>query len=95
MILAFSEFAKLKESTKSKRLMLTSFRRELLLVYGAMVFADTRENVDERSPRFFCITQTRHLFSTSTLNAQVYTDESQDVGGALTKENHSIWDDEW
>lgn len=39
--------------------------------------------------------QTRHLFSTSTLNAQVYTDESQDVGGALTKENHSIWDDEW
>lgn len=39
--------------------------------------------------------QTRHLFSTSTLNAKVYTDESQDVGNALTKESNNIWDEEW
>jgi len=50
------------------------------------------------APKMIQVTlQTRHLFSTSTINAKVYTDESQDVGNALVKESSSrnIWDEEW
>ena len=41
--------------------------------------------------------QTNDLISESTTGQDVYTDDPQDPGGALTKEilHHSIWDDKW
>lgn len=40
---------------------------------------------------------TKHLVSASTINENIYNDDPQDPGNALTKENsnHSIWDNEW
>ena len=40
---------------------------------------------------------TRHLVSASTTNENIYNDDPQDPGNALTKENQnfSIWDNEW
>ena len=39
----------------------------------------------------------KHLVSASTINQNIYNDDPQDPGNALTKENsdHSIWDNEW
>lgn len=39
--------------------------------------------------------RTKHLISTSTTDQDVYTDDPQNPGGALVKDKHSIWDDEW
>ena len=39
---------------------------------------------------------TECLLSASTLNENIYTDDPQDPGNALTKESsHSVWDSEW
>lgn len=41
---------------------------------------------------------TKHLISASTTEQNVYTDDPQNPGNALIKENHSshnIWDNEW
>ena len=40
---------------------------------------------------------TRHLISVSQVTQNVYTDDAQDVSGAMVNENTSqnIWDDEW
>ncbi|MBR4129740.1 MAG: hypothetical protein IKU02_02320 [Bacteroidaceae bacterium] len=40
---------------------------------------------------------TKHLVSESTTSQDVWTDDPQDPGGALTKEihNRNLWDDEW
>lgn len=39
--------------------------------------------------------RTKYLISTSTTDQGVYTDDPQNPGGALVKDKHSIWDDEW
>ena len=52
-ILAFRNFAKIKEASRVK-VEHSRHWRGLLLVYDAMVFGDTSESVDEViSPRFF------------------------------------------
>lgn len=40
---------------------------------------------------------TKHMVSASTTNENIYNDDPQDPGNALTKENndHSIRDNEW
>jgi len=39
--------------------------------------------------------QLQHLLSTSTIELNTYTDDPQNVSNALTKEKHTLWDDEW
>ena len=54
--------------------MLTSVRRGLLLVYGAMVFGDTSVNVDEvTSPRFFYVLIKRITINLKHINHEKIT----------------------
>lgn len=48
------------------------------------------------TPRMILVMlQSRHLFSTSTIELNTYIDDPQNVNNALTKEKHTLWDDEW
>ena len=41
------------------------------------------------------IIQTQYLISTSTTEQDVYLDDPQTPGSALTRDNIDFWDDEW
>ena len=41
------------------------------------------------------VISTKYLISESQTEGNIYTDDPQPPGGALVKENHSLWDNEW
>ena len=64
---------------------LVKFRMQMTLREGFLVLAS----------QIIVMLQSRHLFSTSTIELNTYIDEPQNVSNALTKEKHTLGDDEW
>ena len=71
--------------TKKHRAFLVKLQMQMTFREGFLVLAS----------QIIVMLQSRHLFSTSTIELNTYIDDPQNVSNALTKEKHTLWDDEW